>query len=399
MSRIEKTVFISYRRTNIYTALAIHQNLTHRGYDVFFDYESIKAGDFEQIIMGSIESRAHFVAILTPSALERCTDPNDWLYLEIEHALKHKRNIIPLTFEGFDFDDISRYLPPHIAKPLARHNALEIPRSALYFNSSMDFLVEYMNIPLNMVLHPPIPAVKAEEARQQQAIIIEPTVPESKMTAQRYFELGLEANTNTEKIKLYDRAIELNPQYAEAYYNRGVIKNGVNDIEGAIEDYNKAIQYNPYDSDAYYNRAIIKDGIGDLDGAIDDFSWTIQIKSDDIEAYYYRANLLYNKDYKKEAISDYTKIIKINPNLAEAYYNRGFIKDEMGDLNGAIYDYNYAIKINPYLVEAYINRGLAKYNKGDTNGAIHDYKQALKIDPEDQTAKNNLAIARKKRGF
>jgi hypothetical protein len=49
MSHIEKTVFISYRRTNIYTALAIHQNLTHRGYDVFFDYESIKAGDFEQI--------------------------------------------------------------------------------------------------------------------------------------------------------------------------------------------------------------------------------------------------------------------------------------------------------------------------------------------------------------
>lgn len=117
MRHIEKTVFISYRRTNGYHALAIHQNLTQRGYDVFFDYESIKGGDFEQIILGSIAKRAHFVVLLTPSALERCADPKDWIRREIEHALQHKRNIIPLTFEGFDFEDIERYLPAHIAEP------------------------------------------------------------------------------------------------------------------------------------------------------------------------------------------------------------------------------------------------------------------------------------------
>ena len=46
--RIENTVFISYRRTNLPWALAIYQNLTQHGYDVFFDYESIRSGDFEQ---------------------------------------------------------------------------------------------------------------------------------------------------------------------------------------------------------------------------------------------------------------------------------------------------------------------------------------------------------------
>ena len=34
--RIEKTIFVSYRRTNMPWALAIYQNLTGRGYDVFF---------------------------------------------------------------------------------------------------------------------------------------------------------------------------------------------------------------------------------------------------------------------------------------------------------------------------------------------------------------------------
>jgi len=41
MGHIEKTVFLSYRRTNVPWALSIFQNLTNDGYDVFFDYSSI----------------------------------------------------------------------------------------------------------------------------------------------------------------------------------------------------------------------------------------------------------------------------------------------------------------------------------------------------------------------
>jgi hypothetical protein len=46
MERKEKTVFISYRRTNIAWALAVWQNLTNFGYDVFIDYSGIGSGDF-----------------------------------------------------------------------------------------------------------------------------------------------------------------------------------------------------------------------------------------------------------------------------------------------------------------------------------------------------------------
>ncbi len=38
MARIEKTVFISYRRVDVYAALAVYQDLSSKGYDVFFDY-------------------------------------------------------------------------------------------------------------------------------------------------------------------------------------------------------------------------------------------------------------------------------------------------------------------------------------------------------------------------
>src|SRR5215471_7372152 len=103
MERIEKTVFISYRRTNGPWALAIFQDLKQNGYDVFYDYEGIRSGAFESVILGNIRARAHFLVLLTPSALKRCSQPGDWLRLEIETALDLKRNIVPLMLKGFSF--------------------------------------------------------------------------------------------------------------------------------------------------------------------------------------------------------------------------------------------------------------------------------------------------------
>src|SRR4029077_20834818 len=141
MECIEKTVFISYRRTNIPWALAISQNLTHYGYDVFFDFNGIASGDFEQVILGNIRARAHFVVLLTPSALERCQEPGDWLRREIETALETKRNIVPLMLEGFDFGTpaIANQLTGKL-DALKRYNALGVPVE--YFMEAMGRLRE-----------------------------------------------------------------------------------------------------------------------------------------------------------------------------------------------------------------------------------------------------------------
>ncbi len=50
MERIEKTVFVSYRRTDESWGLAIFQNLTQHGYDVFIDYDGIASGNFATAI-------------------------------------------------------------------------------------------------------------------------------------------------------------------------------------------------------------------------------------------------------------------------------------------------------------------------------------------------------------
>ena len=55
MGRIEKTVFISYRRANLPWALFIWQNLTMHGYDVFFDYQSVNSqGDLKKSSLSNL---------------------------------------------------------------------------------------------------------------------------------------------------------------------------------------------------------------------------------------------------------------------------------------------------------------------------------------------------------
>jgi TIR domain len=132
MPRVEKTVFISYRRTNAPWALAVFQNLMNNGYDVFLDYEGLASGDFEQIILANIMARAHFLVLLTPSALERCDKTGDWLRREIETAIDYRRNIVPLTLDRFNFDapEIARLLTGKLAL-LKRYNTLVCPRSTL----------------------------------------------------------------------------------------------------------------------------------------------------------------------------------------------------------------------------------------------------------------------------
>lgn len=46
-------MFLSYRRTNVPWSLAIFQNLTQHGFDVFFDLDGIASGDFERVILGN----------------------------------------------------------------------------------------------------------------------------------------------------------------------------------------------------------------------------------------------------------------------------------------------------------------------------------------------------------
>jgi len=69
-------------------------------------------------------------------------------------------------------------------------------------------------------------------------------------------------------------------QTAEEYFNSGSDKHNLKDYNGAISDYNKAIEINPNLAVAYYNRAISKYFTNDLTGACEDAKKSASLGND-----------------------------------------------------------------------------------------------------------------------
>ena len=280
MPRIEKTVFISYRRTNAPWAPAISQNLTHNGFDVFFDFTGLASGAFQSVILDNIHSRAHFLVLLTPSALERCGEPSDWLRREIEAALNSKRNIVPLMLEGFVFGtpSISNQLTGKLAA-LKKYNAMTV--SAEYFDAAMEKLrSKFLNVALEAVLQPASPEASQVATDEKSVIANAPAVAEDELTAQQWFERGVDATDPDEEIRFNTEAIRLQPHFAEAFYNRGLARKGKGDLDGALADFDEAVRLQPDFAEAFDSRGDVRRAQGDLDGALSDYDEALRLKPD-----------------------------------------------------------------------------------------------------------------------
>lgn len=100
-------IFISYRRDGgEYTAKILRDRLEELGYNVFFDVESLRSGDFNTKLYSVIDQCKDFLLILSPNALDRCVNQDDWVRREIEYALQQEKNIIPVMLRGFSFPDV-----------------------------------------------------------------------------------------------------------------------------------------------------------------------------------------------------------------------------------------------------------------------------------------------------
>jgi tetratricopeptide (TPR) repeat protein len=379
MGRLEKTVFISYRRTNFPWGLAIFQDLTYHGFDVFFDFTGIASGDFESVILENIKARAHFIVLLTPSALERCGDPGDWLRREIETALEVRRNIIPLMLENFDFGapGIGSQLTGDL-EALKGYNGLRVPPE--YFTEAMGRLREkYLNVPLDAVLHPASLSAKRAAKEQQAVAATAPAVQEEELTAGEWFERGFNAVDPDEQIRCNSEAIRLKPDFAEAFNNRGVARKAKGDLEAALEDYNEAIRLMPDNAKAFYNRGIARQAKGDLEGGLQDYNEAIRLMPDYAEAFNNRGLARQAKGDLEAALEDYNEAIRLMPDKANTFNNRGVARQAKGDLEAALEDHNEAIRLKPDYANAFYNRGHACRAKGDKEGAIADYQKYLDL--------------------
>ncbi|NIR28740.1 MAG: tetratricopeptide repeat protein [Gammaproteobacteria bacterium] len=443
--QVEKSAFISYRRTNVYIARAVYADLVAHGYDAFLDYESADAGAFAQVILHQIAARAHFILILTPSALEPCLEPDDWLRREIEHAVEQKRNIVPLMFEGFDFRDVARYLVGPL-QVLPQYNGIRMP--ADFFEEAMTRLRErFLSKPLDVILHPvPESDETSVEEHIREADSAPPVLTEQ-IEAEEVFERGLVRFSRGKfdaAIEDYSEAIRLNPQFSEAYYRRGRARElkanleskfyrlhsnlrqaaksdyqqalrlspddaRANTIRGALYyhdgdldaawlEVGEALRKNPRDEDAYFLRAGIHSDRREFDKAFEDFGEAARLSPNPFMSLLSRGWALVQRDRYDRAEEDFTRAIDLEPQSDIARVLRAISRLGQKDETGARDDLSEAVRLNPRSVFALYVRGVLHASGGDSDAAIRDFQSALEIDPSYEDARTAIRRTQVQKG-
>jgi tetratricopeptide (TPR) repeat protein len=95
------------------------------------------------------------------------------------------------------------------------------------------------------------------------------------------------------------------------------------EYDAAIQAFNKALELNPEDANAYNNRGRAYEAKGLYDQAIEDYTRAMAINTKYTDAFNNRRAVYAKKGQSDKAVEDYTRAIVINPRHADAYNNRG----------------------------------------------------------------------------
>ncbi|ARD86803.1 hypothetical protein A3306_06680 [Rickettsia bellii] len=142
---------------------------------------------------------------------------------------------------------------------------------------------------------------------------------------------------------------------ANYYFQEGNSFYFLGSPEKAIEAYTQVIKLNPNCANAYYNRGIVHSSMyshsqGHALQGYDDFKKVIEINPNDAEAYFHDGNrslavLGRRPEAYMATLEAYNYAIKLNPNFADAYYNRYKILLTLNNPTEAIIDGKKAVEL------------------------------------------------------
>ena len=179
----------------------------------------------------------------------------------------------------------------------------------------------------------------------------------------------------TSAAKMFEIAITLSPQYAEAHFNLGVIHQDLDHKEAAVLSYKKAIEINPNYPSAHNNLGNIYKDLGEIESSIESLEWAIAYKHDYAEAHNNLGNALYESGRVQEAIKSFEKALTHNPNYARAMFNLSLALKDVGKKKDYQKLIEKTLQLKPHWSDAQLHLSrVKKYKKKDPQIAeLHSF--------------------------
>ena len=156
----------------------------------------------------------------------------------------------------------------------------------------------------------------------------------------------------------------------------------------ALAAYDEAITLNPNFAEAYNNRGIVKYELGQYAEAVSNYTMAIKLHANFVEALNNRGNAYAALGQFQNAAQDLQAAIKLNDSNAACHNNLGSVYYSMKNFDAAIQEYTHAIQLNPAYAEAYYNRGAIYYGQKKYAEALADVKMSLSLNLADSATRN-----------
>jgi protein O-mannosyl-transferase len=193
-------------------------------------------------------------------------------------------------------------------------------------------------------------------------------------------------------IASYERAVTLEPRYAEGFYNAGIACEAEGRSPEALSRYTRAIEANPGYVPAYINKGNLLLAAGKNAEAVALYERALLIDPGSADARYHKGLALMRIGKGEEAMDAFRAATRRNPYLTSAWNNIGVLSFGRGDLAGAREAWTRVVALRPDDADAYYNLGVLSTAEGDSGGAIKAYSRALALRPAFVGAEMNLGI-------
>lgn len=207
---------------------------------------------------------------------------------------------------------------------------------------------------------------------------------------------SIQGDENTEVgIDYANRALAIDPDNVVALTHRarGYYRLGDNDT--ALADLNRAIELAPDYSEAYIIRGVVYGrGLELRDLAFADFETALEIDPYDERTYRYRGLVYYDFDNSDDALANLNRSIELDPNYVEAHTDRGRVHLYLTeDYEKAVADFLQALELSPDDIFALANLGLTYIRQSQYGLAVDVLEKAVLVDPDNAGALINLGEA------
>ncbi len=161
-------------------------------------------------------------------------------------------------------------------------------------------------------------------------------------------------------------------------FDQGVALMNPGHYQDAIRQFTRAVEIWPQHAQAYFERGSAHQILNQPDAALRDFEMASQIDANLAPAYTAMGMIYVERTDLPRAQNEFDQSIRIQPTI-DGYYQRGQVRLSLAQLQPAIDDFNRAIALGRSVPYLYLARANARSGIGDAAGAAEDRQMAASL--------------------